>query len=79
MCVCVCTMCYDSSVEVRGQLARVSSLLLCAFQGLNLGGLSWQQAPLPAEPYCFFSFFHDTDCVILLTMGTANTQRSFSF
>jgi hypothetical protein len=38
-------------VEIRGQLAGVSSLLpSCGSQGPNSGDHIWQQMPLPADP-----------------------------
>lgn len=46
MCVCICVR-YGVSVEVRGQLAGVRSLLApCGSWGLN----SDSQAPFPPEP-----------------------------
>lgn len=37
--------------EVRGQLSRLSSLLLlCGYQGLNSTYQPWQWGPLPTEP-----------------------------
>lgn len=43
--------CHGVCVEVKRQLARVSSLfLLYDFQGLNPDHQPWQQAPLPSEP-----------------------------
>jgi hypothetical protein len=47
VCACVCA-CHSTHVEVRGQLEKVSSLLL--LRGFRPGISTWWQMPLPAEP-----------------------------
>lgn len=47
MCVCI------GSHTHAGQLARVSSLLPCEFQGSIPGPNALWQAPLRIEPYCW--------------------------
>ena len=43
--------CYGVSVEVRGQCLGISSLYPSwGIQALTLGGQSWWQAPVPADP-----------------------------
>ena len=43
--------CNNTCVEVKGQLARVRSLLLpCECQGLNSGQQAWPQHFVPMEP-----------------------------
>lgn len=42
---------HDVLLAVRGQLVGTGSLILsCGYQGWSLGGCSFQQVPLPAEP-----------------------------
>ena len=48
-------MCHGMRIEIRGQLAGVSSVFLPrGFQGSNIGRQDGQQAPLPPEPLCQF-------------------------
>jgi hypothetical protein len=55
VCVCVC-MCHHICMEVRRQLVGVRSLISsCEYPGLNSGHQVWQQAPLPAKLFCWFT------------------------
>lgn len=47
---------HDVLLEVRGHFVGVVSLLLCGFQGLNLGHQTWWQGPLyikPSSSFCY--------------------------
>lgn len=62
---------------VRGQLARVSSLLLYGFRGLNLVIRVGSKHLYLLNHLAVF--FHETNCVILLALGIANTQGPYFF
>lgn len=50
----LCLYCPGTHVDIREQLVGVSSFVPSSgYQGLNLGGQTWRQAPYPAEPSCW--------------------------
>lgn len=79
MCIFVSIYTMKHGGEVRGQLERVSALLLShKSQGSNSGSQAWQQAPLPDGPQ-FSSNSSPTKCSWVFAFSSAIQFGSLAF